>query len=189
VSQSSAEDFPNASIVRRAVGIVVHRWLEEIADHLEQWAADDIVTKRPVIRQQLLGHGVSHQDIESATDEVIEHIQLTLGCEIGQSILQSYPESATELEIECRQGKQVRFFIIDRTFVDAQGQRIIVDYKTSQRGEKSMTEFLADEQATYQEQLENYGRLMHELEARPVKLMLYFTAHQRYVEWDYQPVK
>ena len=75
--------------------------------------------------------------------------------------------------------------IIDRTFVDADNTRWIVDYKTSfWHSEMAMSEekFIAEQVKTYRPQLARYGALMATLESRPQKWVLYFSYLDKWVE-------
>jgi len=82
------------------------------------------------------------------------------------------------------QGKLVNI-IIDRTFVDEDGVRWVVDYKTSRHEGPDVDTFLDQEQERYQAQLEKYGALIKALDARPVRLGLYFPLLQGWKEWAY----
>ena len=88
---------------------------------------------------------------------------------------------------------------IYRTFVDQDGTRWIIDYKTSRHEEEDVDAFLDQQQERYKEQLEKYGALMqmqdHDIqgsisaaggqESGTVKLGLYFPLLQGWREWEY----
>ena len=74
---------------------------------------------------------------------------------------------------------------IDRTFVDQDGIRWIIDYKTSRHEEEDVDAFLDQQQERYREQLEKYGALMKLHGGEPVKLGLYFPLLQGWREWEY----
>ncbi len=73
---------------------------------------------------------------------------------------------------------------IYRTFVDQDGTRWIIDYKTSRHEEEDVDAFLDQQQERYREQLEKYGALMKLHDDRPVKLGLYFPLLKGWREWD-----
>jgi ATP-dependent exoDNAse (exonuclease V) beta subunit len=73
--------------------------------------------------------------------------------------------------------------VIDRTFVDADGVRWIVDYKTSRHEGAGLEEFLDREQERYRPQLERYAALMRKLGPEPVRLGLYFPLLEAWREW------
>ena len=74
--------------------------------------------------------------------------------------------------------------IIDRTFIDKDNIRWIIDYKTSHTTD-DLDAFLDQEQARYRTQLELYGKIFAMTEARPIKLGLYFPLHCAWREWSY----
>ncbi len=185
MNPSGLDDFPNASLYRRAVGIVVHRWLEIVADNISSWSIADIEQRTELISQLLAAEGVNQSELSKGVSEVIEHLRLTLDCPTGRQILQRYEESASELAIERKEDPQVKYYIIDRTYVDDDGTRWIVDYKTAHKDNLPLDEFLLAQKALYQKQLENYAELLHQLKPEPIKLMLYFTLYQRPIIWDW----
>ena len=73
--------------------------------------------------------------------------------------------------------------VIDRTFVDENGVRWIVDYKTGTHEGGDVEAFLDREQERYRAQLEQYAALMRMLDNRPVKLGLYFPLLKGWREW------
>ena len=72
---------------------------------------------------------------------------------------------------------------VDRTFVDEQGTRWIVDYKTGTHEGGSTEAFLDREQERYRAQLERYATLLHNLDGRPVRMALYFPLLQAWRDW------
>ena len=83
-----------------------------------------------------------------------------------------------------RSGQRLATGVIDRTFVDENGTRWIVDYKTSRHRGGDVETFLAQEQARYRQQLDGYAKLIRGLEQRRVKVGLYFPLLRRFVEWE-----
>ena len=75
--------------------------------------------------------------------------------------------------------------VIDRSFVDADGVRWIVDYKSGRHEGGDTEAFLDREQQRYREQLERYGRLMSAMDSRPIHLGLYFPALGGWREWPF----
>ena len=71
---------------------------------------------------------------------------------------------------------------LDRTFVDRQGTRWIVDYKTSAHEGAGLEGFLDNECERYRPQLERYRQLFAGLEDRPIQAGLYFPLLQRWCE-------
>jgi hypothetical protein len=73
--------------------------------------------------------------------------------------------------------------VMDRTFVDEQGVRWIVDYKTGTHEGGDMEAFLDRERERYRPQLERYAALMKARDNRPMRLGLYFPLINGWREW------
>jgi ATP-dependent helicase/nuclease subunit A len=81
-----------------------------------------------------------------------------------------------------------RDHIVDRSFLDADGRRWIIDYKSAQpsAGQSEAT-FIAEQSALYVEQLQRYARLFRaQGDANPCCALL-FTALPRLVIVEVQP--
>ncbi|MCW8874689.1 MAG: PD-(D/E)XK nuclease family protein, partial [Gammaproteobacteria bacterium] len=73
--------------------------------------------------------------------------------------------------------------VLDRTFVDADGTRWIIDYKTGSHAGGGREEFLDREQERYRAQLERYAALLRRIDSRPIRLGLYFPLMAAWREW------
>jgi ATP-dependent exoDNAse (exonuclease V) beta subunit len=107
-----------------------------------------------------------------------------LADERGRWILsETHVEAATELRLSAHLEGQVVNVALDRTFVDAQGTRWIVDYKTGLHEGGNLEGFLDREQERYRTQLERYARVLRNLDSREVRVALYFPLLQAWREW------
>ncbi|NCX93938.1 MAG: hypothetical protein EBX40_04585 [Gammaproteobacteria bacterium] len=172
-------EFPHQHCpVERAIGIVVHRYLAEIADqHLQGWQQTHFEAHKTFIAAQLRQEGVLSIGLDQATNEVIALLNQVIRDEKALWILSPHEESACELVLTEVQGERVQTRVIDRTFVD-QGIRWIIDYKTADLPpEAPLDAFLEREWERYQPQLQLYARLMRALEGGryPIKTALYFV--------------
>jgi len=85
-------------------------------------------------------------------------------------------ESACELKMSRRHNGHTQQFLIDRTFIDQNDTRWIIDYKTSQpQPGQSESEFIQSQAEKYRSQLENYRDLMTAAENRSARLALLLT--------------
>ena len=73
---------------------------------------------------------------------------------------------------------------LDRTFIDRNDVRWIVDYKTDTHEGGDLEEFLGREQERYRKQLEQYAALIKMLDGREIKLGLYFPLLKGWREWS-----
>ena len=74
-----------------------------------------------------------------------------------------------------------RALVIDRTFVDSENKRWIVDYKTSSHEGADIEAFLEQERERYREQLERYAAVFG---TGPSSLGLYFPLLEGWREWE-----
>ena len=85
-------------------------------------------------------------------------------------------EGACELGISRMHNGHTQQFVIDRTFVDQDNTRWIIDYKTSQQQpDQTESEFIQRQTEKYRSQLENYRDLMKAVENRNTRLALLLT--------------
>lgn len=168
----------------RHVGSVVHRWLQRIAeDEMQGWNTARIQLLRDTFKQELIACGLNDSDSEAATARVVTALAHALGDARGQWLLGPQQEASNELRKTAMIGGERMHLVIDRTFLDAQGQRWIVDYKTSSHQGADVEGFLDREQERYRAQLERYAVVMRMLDEQPVKLGLYFPLLKGWREW------
>jgi ATP-dependent exoDNAse (exonuclease V) beta subunit len=169
----------------RHVGTVVHRLLQRIADEgVERWDEAQLKRASPKIRQLLTQAGVREQELESAARDVQQAVSNTLGDERGRWLLTAHPEARSEYALSVLEEGRLKTNIIDRSFVDADGVRWIVDYKTSRHSGADVDAFIEQERLRYAPQLERYAFLIRGLGAPRVKVALYFPLLQRFVPWE-----
>ncbi len=133
----------------------------------------------------LLNLGVTDAEIDSASKLVLNALLRAIRDDRGRWVLQNRASAECELAIGGVTDGQVYEAVIDRTFIDEEGSRWIIDYKTGSHTGGSVEKFLADEKERYREQLERYARLMAQQEDRPIRLGLYFPlVEPGWVEWD-----
>jgi ATP-dependent exoDNAse (exonuclease V) beta subunit len=155
------------------VGTVVHRYLQRIADDgLDAWSGRVAAQHRRIAHElELLG--VEPPALAAAADRVVAALERALEDRNGRWVLGPHDDASSELRITVRAGNLLEHVRLDRTFV-AEGQRWIVDFKTSRHEGGDLEAFLASEHERYAPQLERYARAMAALDARPVQLCLYF---------------
>ena len=103
-------------------------------------------------------------------------------------IIEPHESAASESALTGVLDGRVYQVVIDRTFIDANGTRWVIDYKTSVHEGSGIEKFLDNERARYQATLDRYARLMQQREPRPVKLGLYFPLLNGWREWEAPPL-
>jgi ATP-dependent exoDNAse (exonuclease V) beta subunit len=168
----------------RHVGTVVHQMLRRVAeDGLDRWNSERIGEHRPGFISALTALGVPAAGMTEATGKVTDALLKTLADERGRWLLGGdHLASACEYPITGFVNGELVTGRADRTFIDRQGTRWIVDYKTSAHEGGGLEDFLNNECERYRPQLERYRRLFAGLEDRPVRAGLYFPLMQRWCE-------
>ncbi len=177
-------EFDWATETARHVGTVVHRELQRIArEGVPSLPVD--ATARRRFEDELAELGVPADRRVSAVARVVSAVERTLGDERGRWLLdREHASAANELALTGRIGPDVVSVVIDRTFIDRDGTRWIVDYKTSSHEGAGLDGFLASEQERYRPQLERYATLMRRLGNEPVRLGLYFPLLCAWLSWS-----
>jgi ATP-dependent helicase/nuclease subunit A len=182
-------EFDWAEEIIRAVGTVVHRFLDRFAkDALHGWSAERIAAERPVIRRCLELEGLLAEQTGAAVDLVVEALTNALQDQRGRWLLGAHDAARSELALTGVHAGQVFSGVIDRTFIDEQGVRWVVDYKTSQHGGGDLQVFLDSEWQRYRDQLYRYAGLLHLSDnQRPIRMALYFPLLKAWREAEFEP--
>ena len=186
----SAIDFEWAGDVARHVGTVVHGFLQVIAeDGLQHWNEARVAASRNLFERELVRLAVVEKELPVAVDRVVKALTNTLADKRGRWALHSHPQARSEWRLTGMVENTITHVAIDRTFVDENGVRWIVDFKTGGHEGANAEAFLDNEQIRYRKQLEIYAALMHAIqpgiETPPIKLGLYFPLLSGWREWDW----
>ncbi|MCI0652705.1 MAG: UvrD-helicase domain-containing protein [Planctomycetes bacterium] len=169
----------------RAIGVVLHRLLERVANEgLAAWDAGSVARRRESIRAALLGEGVLAGEADAAAAEVVEMVERMLGDDRGRWILGRHDGAASEMPLASAvaNADEAEHMQVDRTFIDA-GVRWIIDYKSSAHEGAALTEFIRLEGERYAPQLARYRNLFAALEpGRPVRSALYYPRFAHFQE-------
>ena len=159
----------------RHVGTVVHQMLRRIATGAGTgWDTARVRQAQAGIRAALVALGVPAADVPDAVETVIAALVDALEDPRGLWVLRGGDEAACEFPLSGMVSGEIVHARVDRTFIDAEGVRWIVDYKTSSHEGAGVEAFLDAECDRYRAQLERYRRLFAALEDRPVRTALYF---------------
>lgn len=182
-------EFDWAGETSRHVGTVVHGELERLhglsLKEIDQWRGAKHSSR---IQIRLAELGVPERLQDEACQRVIQAIEAMLSDAKGRWILgldSPHQEASAELALSGELDGSVINCIIDRTFVDAQGIRWIIDFKTSRHEGGGLEEFLDREVERYRPQLQRYARLMQGWKSESqVKTALYFPLMGAWREVD-----
>lgn len=162
---------------KRRVGELVHAILKQIGDEgLARWSDERIRQEQPHWQQQVKVAGIVQ--VENALAIINRHIACVLNDAQNRDWLFGYyAEHHNEYALQTIKDGEVVTSIIDRTFVDGEGIRWIIDYKTSIPNEgEDLEAFLVRETDNYIDQLLSYHTLFSARGNNKIKMALYFTA-------------
>jgi ATP-dependent helicase/nuclease subunit A len=173
--------FDWAGETARRVGTLVHAELQSM--DLAGCDVAAIRKREPQFRRWLALHGVPAERLDEAAARVVDALVAVHGDPRGRWILQAAREEVREYALSGRWQGEVARVIFDRGFIDDQGVRWVIDYKTSQHMGSGLEEFLDREVERYRPQLQRYSVLAKRLGPEPVRLGLYFPLMRAWREW------
>jgi ATP-dependent helicase/nuclease subunit A len=170
----------------RAIGIVVHRLLQVIAnDGAERWDAERLRRVAPLAAAMLAEAGLAGTARDAAQWRCLDALERTLRDPRGRWVLDPrHREAASERRVSGRLDGRLVEGVIDRSFIDNAGVLWIIDYKAGRHEGSELDGFLDREQERYRPQLERYARLLTPEHAGRVRLGLYFPQHAGWREWE-----
>ncbi len=179
--------FDWAGETARRVGTLVHAELQamDVASSNEQ----AIGTRQGHYERWLALHGVPGERLPGAASRVVEALLAVHRDPRGRWILKKSRQDRREyalsgyLQGEGAEAGEVMRVIFDRSFIDEDGVRWVIDYKTSQHQGGGLEEFLDREVDRYRPQLQRYARFAQRLGPEPVRLGLYFPLMRAWREW------
>ncbi len=179
--------FDWAGETARRVGTLVHAELQamDVASSSEQ----TIVGRSAHYQRWLALHGVPAERLAEAAARVVEALLAVHRDPRGRWILKASREDMREHALSGhlpgagRGQTEVARVIFDRSFIDENGVRWVIDYKTSQHQGSGLEEFLDRELDRYRPQLQRYAQFAQRLGPEPVRLGLYFPLMRAWREW------
>ena len=188
VQLQDALEFSWAGETARHVGTVVHRWLQRIAeDGAAGWDEPRIAALVPAIRAALAAQGVGNGELDDAVARATRALARCVADTRGRWILGPRSEARSEWRLTGVSGGRLASIVIDRSFVDDEGARWIIDYKTSVHEGADVEAFLDNERERYRGQLERYAALLQAGGAQRILLGLYFPLLGGWREWEFSP--
>ncbi|GAC1461154.1 MAG: hypothetical protein PVSMB6_21450 [Steroidobacteraceae bacterium] len=177
VSHQSLEppEFSWVGETARHIGTVVHAALESYATASELPTRAAIEAKRDLYVYQLRRRGVPEGDLSRAAAIVVEALTRTFSTERGRWIFApSHRDARSEWALTGIAAGRLTNVVIDRSFIDREGTRWVIDFKTSRHEGGGLETFLEQEMTRYRAQMETYVALARAMEAAPVRAGLYF---------------
>lgn len=173
--------FDWAGETARRVGTLVHAELQ--AMNLPNSDPASIRAREPQFSRWLALHGVPAERLQEAASRVVEALIAVGEDPRGRWILQRAREEVREHALSGPLQGEVARVVFDRSFVDDEGVRWVIDYKTSRHVGGGIEEFLDREVERYRPQLQRYAQFAGKLGPEPVRLGLYFPLMRAWREW------
>jgi ATP-dependent exoDNAse (exonuclease V) beta subunit len=169
----------------RHIGTVVHDVLRRIAEEgVDRWRPSDIEKLRTFADRELSRLGVLSSERPAAAERILRALTAAVSSSRGRWILAGHGDAQCEWALGGLLGERLESARIDRTFIDENGVRWIIDYKTSSHEGGSREVFLNEEKRRYLPQLETYARLLHEMGETAVSVGLYFPLLDEWIAWE-----
>jgi ATP-dependent helicase/nuclease subunit A len=168
----------------RAVGTVVHAELQRCAQRLVPEISAQFWLAAPRYAEWLAELGVAVAARGGAVLQVLQILQATLRDPRGRWLLTDSEHRAawSERALTGMHAGRIVNIVIDRMFIDRDGQRWVVDYKTSSHEGGARDRFVADQLERYRPQLQRYAALAAQLGPEPVRCAIYFPVMSEWCE-------
>lgn len=147
-------------------------WLELSETALAQWVVK-LCQPTPLTGKALI----------TAQGVITQALRSTLRDPKGQWILQAHQEAESEMSLQILHQTQVRTIRLDRTFIDEQGTRWIIDYKSTDKPEEELEKFLQQAKHQHQAQLAEYTSVWQHYRNETVRCGLYYPVWGGWIEW------
>ena len=185
--QSEVIEYEWASETAMHIGTVVHLALKQLGSmSVEEWAASDQSALEGHLSRVLRALGVPNTELAMSIERTLKALNAAAADNERSWIFSSeHKDIENEFPVSGFIDGQFKNFRIDRTFIDINDVRWIIDYKTSIHQGGGLNEFLDNEMLRYKLQLENYAVLMKKIDGRKIRLGMYFPLVQGWREWAY----
>lgn len=171
----------------RLIGTLMHQILQHISKYgLAWWNNKTSSQKKEYIKIQLTQAGLIQCELESAINSIVIGIENINHDPKAAWILKSHTAAQSEFPLTAVIDKEIKSFVIDRTFIDDEDVRWIIDYKTSIFNADDLDNFLNQEQEKYKKQLWQYHQALRLMENRPIRVGLYFPMIPAWREWSFE---
>ncbi|MDQ6997337.1 MAG: UvrD-helicase domain-containing protein [Mariprofundus sp.] len=169
------------------VGNAVHAALQHIAQlGIEHWSDEHTQRELNMLNRTLIAEGLSGGMLKAASIRCAEGLQRVLSSEKARWILSDRHQDAhAEWALSSECDGFISHNIIDRSFIDEQGIRWIIDYKTASHEGGSLEVFLKEEVKRHTSQLQRYALILKNREPkREIRAALYFPMLDAWSELD-----
>jgi len=166
------------------IGNLIHEALQASLTNKNLLSDDSINLQRQRWQQHLLRYGFGLDKTHYAVTFIEDSLRKTLS---NQEFLwifdHSQEKSVAEYELQSKNSDAVQNHIIDRSFLDFEDIRWVIDYKSAKKPDSILEEeFIAGQLNLYRPQLKRYHELFKDEKNKGIKTALLFTSIPRLVE-------
>lgn len=170
--QQDAIEYEWATTIAKAVGIVLHNFLQHHGHSLESIKINEPLKQQ--WRAELHTQNLENAKISSAIKRLSFAVTNMQKDPRTQWIFANHENAQNEYSLTSYDEGKTQEHRIDRTFIDKEGMRWIIDYKSTSHYEGDTAEFVDEQVKRHKSQMERYRNVFSQLEKRPIKLGLYF---------------
>lgn len=164
-SKPNVKGFTRQTEEGKVIGTIVHLWLERfVREGIANWNVEMVRNSSDSLKFQLNMLGVPHARLDHCLAKIITCLINTIQGPRGRWLLEEHRESTCEMPINGLVDGELIRAKVDRSFVDSDGIRWVIDYKTTSPSvEENLDNFIFDEKKRYEKQLRIYETLMRSL--------------------------
>ncbi len=176
-------EFVWAGSGARHLGTVLHRCFKNIAETgIESWTEQNMEGFEAKLGTALRALGLPQQMVDKEINRGKTMVENIVNDDLGRWILKQHEEARCEYPLTQTLKGTYRSRTIDRTFVDENGVRWVIDYKTGEHLGANLENFFNEETERYRPQLDQYAAFIKENgETRPIKKALYYPMHRKLI--------
>lgn len=179
-------EFDWAGESARICGIVIHRVLQNV-DRVgwERWQQQPVSSEnRNQWRASLIEAGISVDESDQALTFVESAVINARADPQAEWIFSpNHQDIFTEWPITGVINNNIWHCVIDRSFIDKNGTRWIIDFKSSRHEQQQdLDQFIVQEKERYRCTMDRYAAMAKAIDPRPIRTALYYPVLQRFEE-------
>lgn len=181
IEKSLGKNQPELSLyndVHALTGTLIHLLLQHIAEQGKPIAYNPSTIEQMAKQIGVLPHQCD--EVVQKTQQALDNISKDPK---GKWILSPHKEHRAELSMTIQQKNKLQTVVVDRTFVDENDERWIIDYKTSVYHGDELESYLQSEAKKHHPQLDLYRQAFQSIEDRKTHIALYFPLIPAWYEW------
>ncbi len=165
-------------------GTILHKYIEKIANLRVNIININIITITANLVADIIESAIAPELVSKMQTEITEMLNEFIQTPFAAWLLApEHTMCENEYAITIKKGDNIKNIIIDRTFIDENNNRWIVDYKTTNKEILNFEKFCIEQKNKYYNQLSEYAQEFIG-ENRNILCCLYFIPLQKYLTFD-----